>query len=97
MIVLQEDGLRELAQFFRVLGDPTRLRILRALRSGPVCVHELWEALDLEQSTVSHQLRVLKSARLVKYRREGRHVYYELNDSHVVDILDRGAEHVTEP
>ncbi len=97
MIVLQEDSLQELAEFFRVLGDPTRLRILRALRNGPVCVHELWEALDLEQSTVSHQLRVLKGARLVKYRREGRHVYYELADSHVVDILDRGVEHVSEP
>ena len=96
MTDLSESLLQELSGFYRVFGDPTRLRILTALRSGRLCVHELSRGLKLEQSTVSHQLRVLKNARVVRYRREGREIYYELSDNHVAGILDQGTTHVGE-
>ena len=85
-----------LAETFRALGDPTRVRILDALSHGELCVCDLAAVLSLSQSAVSHQLRFLRSLRLVKPRREGRMVFYSLDDRHVVDLLQQGLRHVEE-
>jgi len=83
-----------LAHTFRALSDPTRVRIISALSLGEVCVHELARALGISQSAVSHQLRTLREMRLVKFRKEGRHVYYRLDDEHVRDLFDQGMTHI---
>lgn len=77
-------------------ADGTRLRILTLLRGREVCVHDIVDALDLSQSAVSHQLRVLRDARLVVSRRDGRHVYYRLTDAHVREMLDNALSHGAE-
>lgn len=92
----KEEYLFELAEFFKVFGDSTRIRLLYALHDGELCVCDLSAILSMSQSAVSHQLRVLKSARLVKNRRDGKVVYYSLDDEHVKDILDVGIEHLNE-
>jgi ArsR family transcriptional regulator len=78
-------------------ADETRLRLLCLLRDREVCVHELVDALDMSQSAISHQLRVLRDARLVTHRREGRHVYYRLADAHVREMLENALTHGAEP
>ena len=78
-------------------ADETRLRILCLLRDREVCVHDIVEALGMSQSAVSHQLRVLRDARLVAHRREGRHVYYRLADDHVHEMLENALTHGAEP
>ncbi|MBN2106537.1 MAG: helix-turn-helix transcriptional regulator [Deltaproteobacteria bacterium] len=83
-----------LAGIFKVLGDVTRVRMLQALSIQELCVCDLAAALDLNQSAVSHQLRLLRSARLVKYRKDGKVVYYSLDDDHVKTLFDQGLEHV---
>ena len=83
-----------LAELFKTLGEPTRLRILDVLAGGERCVHEITEALTLEQSAVSHQLRILRDRGLVRGRREGRHVYYTLHDDHVREVITVAAEHL---
>jgi DNA-binding transcriptional ArsR family regulator len=83
-----------LADLFRALADPTRVRILSALAAAEVCVNDLAEALQMGQSAVSHQLSYLREARLVRGRREGRHVYYRLDDDHVRGLFAQGLEHV---
>ena len=88
--------LCELSGFFRVFGDTTRLRILYALSGSELCVCDLAELLGSSQSAVSHQLQLLRSSRLVKYRREGKAVYYSLDDAHVFSILALGTEHIKE-
>ena len=80
----------------KVLGDPTRLRILRLLMDGEVCVRCISEELGMGQSAVSHQLRILRDARLVQFRREGKNVQYSLADAHVFTLLNVGLEHVAE-
>lgn len=80
-------------QLMKGFADGTRLKILCLLRGREVCVHEIVEALDVSQSAVSHQLRTLRSARLVAHRREGRHVYYRLADAHVEEMLDNALSH----
>ncbi len=85
-----------LAGGFKVLGDPTRLRILQALMGGECCVSDLADKLVMEQSAVSHQLRVLRDAALVQFRRQGKTVYYSLADEHVYTLLKVGLEHVAE-
>lgn len=77
-------------------ADGTRLRILYLLRDGELCVHEIVDALEMSQSAVSHQLRVLRNADLVSDRREGRHVYYELADAHVREMLENAISHGAE-
>ena len=94
--IFQKELLFELAQLYKVFGDETRLKILSALMSGEQGVGALAEHLDMTVSAVSHSLRVLKSARLVKCRREGKSVYYALCDEHVKKILEMGIEHVAE-
>ena len=83
-------------QLLKGFADGTRLRLLCLLRGREVCVHELVEALDMSQSAVSHQLRVLRDARLVSHRREGRHVYYRLADDHVREMLENALSHGAE-
>ncbi|MBQ1681263.1 MAG: helix-turn-helix transcriptional regulator [Agathobacter sp.] len=91
-----EDILYDLAELFKVFGDSSRIRILYVLFEAEVCVCDLAEALGMTQSAVSHQLKILKTNRLVKARREGKSVFYSLADDHVRSILGQGAEHVTE-
>lgn len=91
-----EDTLYDLAELFRVFGDSTRIRILYALSASELCVCDIAALLGMTQSAISHQLRSLKNARLVKSRREGKTVFYALADSHVHTIIDQGMEHVCE-
>jgi ArsR family transcriptional regulator len=94
--LLDEPSVAALAETFKVLGDPTRVRILDALAREEVPVCDLAETLGLTQSAVSHQLRLLRNARLVKARRDGQHIYYTLDDQHIVKLFEQGLEHVQE-
>ncbi len=91
----EEEVLYDLAELFKVFGDTTRIRILYALSVQEMCVCDIAETLNMSQSAISHQLRVLKTNKLVKNRREGRTIYYSLADMHIVSILGQGFEHVT--
>lgn len=93
---LSQQYIQPLADVFKVLGDPTRLRILRVLMNQEVCVRDIADELGMGQSAVSHQLRILRDARLVQFRRYGKTVYYSLADAHVFTLLDVGLEHVAE-
>ena len=93
---LSQQYIQPLADVFKVLGDPTRLRILRVLMNQEVCVRDIADELGMGQSAVSHQLRILRDARLVQFRRDGKTVYYSLADAHVYTLLDAGLEHVSE-
>ncbi len=90
------DLLMDLANLFKVLGDFTRVRILRALHVSELCVCDLVDVLEMSQSAVSHQLRVLRTSKIVKYRKEGKNVYYSLDDEHVYSLLSIGLDHVRE-
>ena len=92
----EEELLYDLAELFKVFGDSTRIKILYALRQSEMCVCDIAELLGMTQSAISHQLRALKNARLVKARREGKTVFYALADDHVKTIIDQGLEHVLE-
>ena len=92
----EEEELYDLAELFKVFGDSTRIRILFVLFEAEVCVCDLAQALNMTQSAVSHQLRILKQMRLVKYRKEGKTIYYSLDDDHIQSILNGGLEHVME-
>lgn len=85
-----------LAELFKTLADPTRVRIIDALAKTELCVCDLAELLSLSQSATSHQLRVLRSNKLVKYRREGKMVFYSLDDDHVLGLYCQGIEHINE-
>ncbi|SDI19966.1 DNA-binding transcriptional regulator, ArsR family [Desulfosporosinus hippei DSM 8344] len=85
-----------MAELFKTLGDPTRVRIMDVLAKNEFCVCDLAELLELSQSATSHQLRVLRSNHLVKYRREGKMVYYSLDDHHVMALYREGLEHISE-
>jgi DNA-binding transcriptional ArsR family regulator len=88
--------VQALADTFRLLGDPTRVRIVDALSAGELCVCDIAEHVGISESAVSHQLRLMRSQRLVRGRREGRCVYYTLDDQHVLDLFQQGLRHVTE-
>ena len=90
----EETELYDLAELFKVFGDSTRMRILFVLFEAEVCVCDLAEALNMTQSAISHQLRILKQNKLVKSRREGKSVFYSLADDHVRTIVDQGREHI---
>lgn len=92
---LDEETLFVVAQTFKALSDPTRIRILNLLCSGEHSVNDMAEMLNLGQSTVSHQLRFLKNLRLVKFRREGTTLYYSIDDEHVIDLLKQAIEHAS--
>ncbi len=83
-----------MAEVFSALSDPTRVRIVSALTGGELCVCDLSAVLGMTQSAVSHQLRLLRSLEVVKYRKDGRIVYYALDDDHIRDLFQRGLEHI---
>lgn len=85
-----------LAETFRILGDPTRVRIIEVLSAGELCVCDLASLVDISESAVSHQLRLLRNMRLVRARRSGRQVYYTLDDQHILSLFQQGLRHVTE-
>ncbi|MCI9187734.1 MAG: helix-turn-helix transcriptional regulator [Oscillospiraceae bacterium] len=91
-----DEVLYDLAELFKIFGDSTRIKLLYALYESELCVCDLADVLGLTQSAVSHQLRLLKSSKLVKFRREGKTVFYSLADDHVVRILSQGMEHLEE-
>ena len=91
-----EERLYDLAELFKVFGDTTRIRILYVLFESEMCVCDIAELLNLSQSAISHQLKVLKQARLVRNRREGKTVYYFLDDDHVRTVIGQGMEHIEE-
>lgn len=92
----EEEKLYDLAELFKVFGDTTRVRILCALFESEMCVCDISILLGMTQSSISHQLRVLKSAKLVKNRKEGKVVYYSLDDEHIKYIFEQGLEHISE-
>ena len=91
-----DETLYDLAELFKIFGDSTRVKILYALLESELCVCDLAKLMEVTQSAVSHQLRVLKGSKLVKFRREGKTVYYSLADEHVSRILSQGMEHIQE-
>ncbi len=92
----EEEKLYDLAELFKIFGDSTRIRILYVLFESEVCVCDIAEVLGMTQSAISHQLRLLKQAKLVRSRREGKTVYYALADDHVRTILGQGMDHINE-
>jgi len=92
----EEESLYDLAELFKVFGDSTRIKILWALDEAEMCVCDIAVLLNMTQSAISHQLRVLKQANLVKNRKEGKVVYYSLDDDHVKNIFDQGLTHINE-
>ena len=92
----QDEVLYDLAELFKIFGDSTRVKILYALLEAELCVCDIAKLMDVSQSAVSHQLRVLKGSKLVKFRREGKTLYYSLADDHVFRILSQGMEHILE-
>ncbi len=91
-----EDTLIDLSELFKVFGDSTRIKILTALSCGELCVCDIGAAVGMTSSAVSHQLRILKNARLVSFRRDGKTVFYSLADDHVGTMLSQGIEHINE-
>ena len=95
-VMPEGEELQNLAEFFRIFGDSTRVRILYVLFENEMCVYDIASILNMTQSAISHQLRILKQNRLVKFRKEGKTVLYTLADEHVFTILRQGIEHVEE-
>ncbi|MGB3137897.1 MAG: metalloregulator ArsR/SmtB family transcription factor [Nodosilinea sp.] len=95
--ILSVEKAQRMAEFFGVLGDPNRWRILSALTGGEMRVGELAMAVDMSESAVSHQLRILRATRLVSYRKRGRNVFYCLKDDHVFNLYREASEHLDEP
>ena len=95
-VMPQEQELLDLAEFFKVFGDSTRIKILYALSQSEMCVCDIATLLQMGQSAISHQLRVLKQMRLVNFRRDGKTVFYSLSDGHIQTILAQGMEHISE-
>ena len=92
----EDEVLYDLAELFKIFGDGTRVKILYALLEAELCVCDIAKLLEVSQSAVSHQLRVLKTSKLVKFRKEGKTVFYSLADEHVIRILSQGMEHIME-
>ncbi len=94
--ILQTEKAQRMAEFFSLLGDPNRLRLLSLLAQQQLCVCDLAEILEMSESAVSHQLRLLRTMRLVSYKKQGRKVYYRLQDHHVLELYQAVAEHIDE-
>ncbi len=92
----KDEAIYGLAELFKIFGDPTRIRILYAMLDTERCVNDIAGVLEMSQSSVSHQLRILKTSKLVKSRREGKSIFYSLDDGHVRSILNMGMEHIME-
>jgi len=95
-VMPEEEKIKELAEFYKVFGDATRVKILYVLLESEMCVCDLAAILKMTQSAISHQLRVLKQMKLVKNRRDGKTVYYSLADGHIQNIISQGMEHIME-
>ncbi len=95
-LMRSDDIIIRLAETFKVLGDPTRTKIIFALSVEELCVCDIANLLDMSDSAISHQLRTLRNLRLVKYRRAGKMVFYSLDDRHINELFEHGLEHVTE-
>lgn len=93
---MEENIVYDLAELFKTIGDPTRIKILYTLSRRELCVCELSEQLGMSLSAISHQLRILRTNKLVKFRKEGRSVYYSLDDDHVLCLFGQGLQHVLE-
>ena len=91
-----EENLCDLADLFKVFGDSTRIKILSCLKVSELCVNDIAQALNMTVSAVSHQLRILKTNKLIKSRKQGKEVYYSLDDDHVERIIDCGLDHINE-
>ncbi len=91
-----DDMIFDLAELFKMFADSTRMKIICALKEKELCVGEIAFITNTTQSAISHQLRILKQSKLVKYRKEGKSVYYSLDDDHVIEILLKGCEHIEE-
>ena len=94
MALLSEEVIYDIADFYKVFGDSTRIRILYALIEKELCVGDLVQELNMSQSAVSHQLSVLRQNDLVKFRKDGKTIFYSLDDSHVTVLLQQGLEHI---
>lgn len=92
--MLSEKTFMKLSELFKILGDYTRIKIIYSLSKKELCVCDISEVVQMSQSAISHQLRILKAARLVKFRREGKSVYYSLDDEHIDRLFNAGLEHV---
>ncbi|MCR4434542.1 MAG: metalloregulator ArsR/SmtB family transcription factor [Clostridiales bacterium] len=90
----EDDEITRLSEVFKALGDPTRLKIIYALSKFEMCVCDIAEVLDMSQSAISHQLRLLRTLKLVKHRKEGKSVIYSLDDDHILQLFNQGMEHV---
>ena len=95
-IIPKDDFIYDLAEFFKVFADSTRMKIIYALMENELCVCDISAIVGTTQSAISHQLRILKQSKLVKYRKEGKVVYYSLDDEHIHEIVKKGSEHIEE-
>lgn len=96
MKLLDDDKIIDISELFKIFGDSTRVKIINILIDQEMCVGDIANAINVSQSAVSHQLRILKSSKLVKYRKEGKEMYYSLSDDHVEKIFRMGCEHIDE-
>lgn len=94
--LLDEDKIIDLAELYKIFGDSTRIKIINILIDNELCVNQISEKTNVSQSAISHQLRILKSSKLVKYRKEGNSIFYSLADDHVEKIFKIGCEHINE-
>ncbi len=95
--VLADETITSLSETFKVLSDPTRLKIVLALTREELCVQDVAALLDVSESAISHQLRILKTLRLIKQRRDGKMAYYSLDDEHIEDLIRVATRHISEP
>ena len=96
MKIINNDTIIDVSELFKIFGDSTRIKIINVLIGDELSVGEITNMIGISQSAVSHQLRILKSAKLVKYRKEGNVIYYSLDDEHVKKIFELGCEHINE-
>ena len=96
MKLLDDDKVIDLSELFKMFGDSTRVKIMNVLINGEMCVSDISEKIKVSQSAVSHQLRILKDSKLVKYRKEGNMIYYSIDDDHIEKIFKMGCEHINE-
>jgi len=96
MRLLDDDKIIDISELFKIFGDSTRIKIINILLNDELCVGEIAERINATQSAVSHQLRILKSSKLVKYKKVGNTIYYSLDDDHIKKIFELGCEHINE-
>lgn len=96
MTLLDDDKVIDISELFKIFGDSTRIKIINALIDNELCVGDIANIINATPSAVSHQLRILKTSKLVRYRKEGNTIYYALDDEHVKKIFELGCEHINE-